>query len=117
MILVGLQRIEEFLLLPELKNEAHKQPDDPQNIALRIADASVTFTAGKGPYEDELVDNPHHKSSFQILKSKLDLQKVDIADESVKYELNQRPEAEGIQEIIIRNEEQCKEWKSSYHTN
>ncbi|KAA6361432.1 MAG: putative ABC transporter, partial [Streblomastix strix] len=36
MILVGLQRIEEFLLLPELKREVHQIPDDAENVALTI---------------------------------------------------------------------------------
>ncbi|KAA6397284.1 MAG: putative ABC transporter C family member 5 [Streblomastix strix] len=36
MIVVGLQRIQEFLFLPEISREIHEQPNDSENVALII---------------------------------------------------------------------------------
>ncbi|KAA6372728.1 MAG: hypothetical protein EZS28_031746, partial [Streblomastix strix] len=36
MIIVGLKRVQDFILLPELKRESYKCPDDSENVALTI---------------------------------------------------------------------------------
>lgn len=36
MVFIGLDRIEEFLLLEELRLEKHEIPDDPERVALSI---------------------------------------------------------------------------------